>query len=168
MRAPRYTLVVIFHLICIGALGNSARGAPPGETKVRKPDSKDYTEWLFPVAIPAVHDRSLENVAKQIAGSLNCKMGVLEAKENPGCVIWLKVEKFTPNPGMRGYVIIVQSGGALVIGSDVSQLKEAAARIDRIRKVVNGKVYLPLGLATNYPVVALGQTAHENNKNRTK
>jgi hypothetical protein len=124
---------------------------------VRAQDSRNdesaatEVEWPFPVAFSGSGGCDVKDAAQKLAKVIDSKVIPIEAKENPGCVIW--VEKWLTNPVEPGYLIIVQRGGARMIASDKAQLDAAVARIESERRLVDGRVYLPLGVMTNFRVV---------------
>jgi hypothetical protein len=138
--------------LCLAIACIRGREANAEDHKASSLDLSKYVEWMYPVAIQSSNDRKLQETGQRLVKILDTKISLLEANENPGCAFWLKVEKWAPNPGQAGYIIVIQPGGAILIASESSKLDAAVTRIEKMRKTVGGKIYLPLGLVTDYPI----------------
>ncbi len=130
-------------------VGNADLGAE--EPSPKKP--VQFTQWPWGVAIPKSSSPDVEAAASRLAKTLKNRINVLKTETNPGCCIWLDVGSWRPNPSEPGYLVIVQVGGAIVLASDVKQLDAAIRAIEKVRRVEKDKVFLPVGVLTNYTVV---------------
>ena len=133
--------------------GNADLGAeePPPKKPV------ESTQWPWGVAILKSSSPDVETAASRLARTLKNRINVLKTEKNPGCCIWLDVGSWRPNPSEPGYLVIVQVGGAMVLASDVKQLDGAIRRLEKVRRVEKDKVFLPVGVLTNYTVVDAGE-----------
>ena len=110
--------------------------------------------WLLPVAVPRAQASQLATKASELREVLQVQLSVLEVDENPGCCIWLEVGLWSPEPDRPGYLVIIQPGGARLIASNIEQLDAAIDAIRNVMEVDEGQVLLPVGILTNYRVIA--------------
>lgn len=63
----------------------------------------------------------VEALTKEIAQALQLPESAIafRGKRNPVCCIWFEINRFTPNPGQAGYMILNQPGGSLVTASNL-------------------------------------------------
>ena len=119
-----------------------------------------HKSWPYPISIPKSQQAELEESAQRLAKVFDVKGQttgdhfIWVAEENPVCCLRLRIDPWTPNPGQAGYVILIQPGGAIVTAVDLKQMDAAIDRLEKIRTIKDGQVYLPIGLITNYRVVA--------------
>jgi len=131
-----------YWIVGAGAIG---RAEGPDETK--------FARWVMPVAFHEASGEEVENLANELRTALDIQIGTLKSRMNPGCCIWLEVKPWlVVAPEAQGYVIIIRHGGATVTATNVEQLKLAVRRLRDVCKDEGDKVFLPLGLMTNYPI----------------
>lgn len=107
----------------------------------------------FPVVmVPTTADDEHRQLARDVA-SLVGVMPVQESPTNPVCCVWLEITGYTPSPGSPGYTIINQPGGSVISASNIEQLRAAVERFTKSIRQREGKVEVPVGLMTSYPVV---------------
>lgn len=108
----------------------------------------------FPVvAFPASASENQRSAARAVAKILGTTV-VVEAAVNPVCCVWVEVTNWHPNAGTRGYVIINQEGGSIISATDDDQLGEAIDWLSRACRQTGSGVQVPVGLCTNFKVVA--------------
>ncbi|PQO45363.1 hypothetical protein [Blastopirellula marina] len=113
----------------------------------------ETTQWVLPVATSKAN-ANLDAQLTRLKDVLQNKFEIqYHENGNPGCALWVEVTGFKPNPGVGGYVIVIQPGGIVLTATDAEQLERAIERIKQVRQVKKDGVYLPVGLLTNYPVI---------------
>ena len=111
------------------------------------------TKWVLPVAA-AKANAKLDTQLTRLKDLLQNKFEIqYHENGNPGCAFWVQVTGFKPNPGVGGYVVVIQQGGVVLTATDVEQLELAIDRIKQVRQLKQDGVYLPIGLLTNYHVI---------------
>ena len=114
----------------------------------------EMTKWVLPVVNNEGGEELEERITKLkkiLKNQIEWKIG--EKGRNPGCVFWVEITHWQPNPGQAGYVIIIQSGGSVLYASNLKQLDLAIERLETVRIVKPNGVYLPVGLLTNYRLI---------------
>jgi hypothetical protein len=108
----------------------------------------------FPIVmLSEAKDDDLEGPAKEIARVLGIK-AIARAKSNPVCCVWVEISHWTPNPGAPGFFILNQPGGSIISASDLEQLTAAIARLKASVREHAGRIEVPMGLMTSYPVIS--------------
>lgn len=118
----------------------------------KQSDAAKLVSWPLPVCIARDADAEIKRIAEDLATRLFNQPSVMTMSRNPVCCLWLEVTRWTPNPGVPGYVINLQGGGGWVQASDVEQLKLAVEQLKKSVVMKDGMPHLPLGLRTNYPL----------------
>lgn len=119
-----------------------------------KKERTEYFQWVWPVTVEGDGKEVIE-AAGRLRDSLGVKFNLQTgAKQNPGCCFWIQITKWKPNPGKDGYVVIIQPGGAWLQASNVEQLQAAIKRVGEVARIENGKTELPVGMLTNYELIA--------------
>lgn len=127
----------------------------PGQGADTESNGVKYSQWTWPVA--SLTGASVEQVKclNELKHILEIKWDVMLQQANPGCCLWVDVLKWKPNPGDDGYIIFIQGGGGWIQATNLKQLLLATERIRQSVVKKDSKVYLPEGILTNYPVIAL-------------
>ncbi|QDT79460.1 hypothetical protein Mal35_29180 [Gimesia maris] len=115
-------------------------------------NSATFTPWPWPVALPTNSSAEIKAAADLLAKSLNSPLGVHQSNQNPGCALWLEVGSWKPNPSTPGYIILIQSGGGLIMATDLKQLQRAIDQLKQKTRARNGRTELPVGVITSYPI----------------
>jgi len=102
-----------------------------------------------------MYDRDDEELLKPYAEQIAKLIGttaVQASDHNPVCCVWLEITRWTPNPGIGGYIINHQPGGSLIQASDEDQLLLAIERFEATATRNGDRLEVPIGILTNYVV----------------
>lgn len=94
----------------------------------------------------------LVSIAEHLSTLIGHPRTAWKATRNPVCCFWVEINHWTAIPGQPGYVIVIHPGGSTLHASDLGQAREAVEFIEKHRRVIDGKVWLPLGVSTNFPI----------------
>lgn len=114
---------------------------------------KGYTRWNLPVFLQLGDQKYVDSLGRALGDAIGVS-GVMVAEENPICCFWVDVHDWTPRPSMPGYVMLIMQEGAVLQASDAEQAEIAIERLRADRRIINGQIWLPVGVLTNYPVRA--------------
>ncbi|MCA9254921.1 MAG: hypothetical protein KDA33_04760 [Phycisphaerales bacterium] len=156
IAALRYAFATLL-VATVVAMTPPARVAPTTRPARPLADEVEFAEVTFSVAVPAEAPTELKACARRLARALG-RESVLELSDNrnPVCCFWIELTNWWPNPGVGGYVIIIQHGGAIMYASTIDDANRGVARLERVRQKRGGTWTLPIGLMTDYPIWAEG------------
>jgi hypothetical protein len=114
---------------------------------------EESTQWnsSLPVAISSKSSTGLKEEARNLKEMIRSQSGILESNVNPVCAFW--IELWAPSEKVEsGFIIQIESSGARISASDLTQLKKAIQYLKHNLIVKDEKVYLPKGIFTTYKV----------------
>lgn len=112
-----------------------------------------YSPWILPIAIESKATQRTADTAAVLARGLGLTIPPIKADASPGCVLWIRVNSELLPPNSPGYLVVLARDGAVVMASDDDQLEKATQSIlAAIRKDRTGKISLPSGLITSFPM----------------
>jgi len=151
MRLSIAALIIAFFAGAIALAAQTGTDATRSDADAAA--MEDYIRPYDFVGCPKGASAAHKASAQRIADILGVKL-ILQQNVNPVCCTWVEVNRWTPNPGQRGYLINNQGGGSLISASDEEQLQAAVDRFIASIHTINGKVHVPSGLMTNYRLAA--------------
>jgi len=165
-----WAMVLISGLLVVSGCQHetSAASSSSSSTQTARDDEDDtnvgpqtHTHLEFPATVRpfamVMYDSANEEVLRPYAERVAELVGttaVQAVDRNPVCCMWIEITRWTPNPGVRGYIINNQPGGSTIQAVDEEQLRLAIERLDANAVRHDGYVELPTGILTNYRVNA--------------
>lgn len=141
--------IILSSLLC---LTDSETEALP-QTRQLESSEPAYTVWPWPVALPPDSSPEIKAAANRLTKSLNNPLANLQTERNPVCALWLEIGTWKPHPSTPGYLILIQPGGGQIIATDLQQLERAIDQLNQKKRVRKGKIELPVGVLTSYPLI---------------
>lgn len=146
-------LIVITLAFAPGSVPREKIAQTTSQEVGRSIEKPEYSEWRFPVAIPASASAEQKAAASRLAEMLGFTSTVqVGDNRNPVCCFWIELTNWWPNPGGGGYVIIIQHGGAIMYASTIEDAKRGIERIESVRQKRGERFALPIGVLSSYPV----------------
>jgi len=158
----RCRFVLCIMMLCHGCVGiahnnieNDARSQGPSDPGLADIKHVRVSQW--PLAITTSNDDNQEllaEYARRVGRIVGANISfIVRQDRNPVCAIWIEIDRWTPNPGEPGYSIFIQPGGMIVRASNAQQMELALERLGKMRRVEHDAILMPVGVATNYPII---------------
>lgn len=119
----------------------------------------EYVPFTLPVTVSEDLDKSVVAAADELRDLLNgIRVDPITAKGSMGCCLWIGSPQQCGAFGSilcSGYLAIIDTNSATLFATGTQSYLDGIARLKQlVRKGENGHGMLPLGLITNFPVVA--------------